>query len=423
MSSGDAIQGASAGRQPPDPASAHPESDVGAETTSRFAYQWSYAAVLATALFDDASDVVEVFCEHHEDILLKHKDGKFSGLQVKTRDSHLALWEATDPTIVAALSKFVGLECTFPGHFRGFILATNHFFYSESKTRANLRHVLTLAAPSSTTIPLKLRPLVNAVAAAAQQPPAVVVQVLRKVNCRDDLCKKHEAKKTVTAAIADIPGNADVSYSTLQLMADLLAAECGRASGLDHKQCLPVYFAVIPPNDGDLARRTIEGKRFDKNRVSQVLANATQQSLLAGGPVSLPITGSGTEKLEHKLGMGGFTVVSVNSAKDLRDKAQHHSLRWIAKLGETRGLERHTHIRSLVLRDCSAAIEQTKTASGAFGIQMRDALRRIFRERRESDGAPLFDCLDEHLEGYAYSLTGECQVLWSLTAPPAQGNV
>ena len=420
MSSGDAIKGASASGQPRDPGSASPESDVGAETTSRFAYQWSYAAILAAAALDDASDIVEVFCEHHEDILVKHKDGKFSGLQVKTRDSHLALWEATDPAIVAALSKFVALDCAFPGHFRGFVIATNHLFFAQSETRANLRHVLALAASSFTTIPIKLRSLVTAVAAAAQQPQHVVVHVLRKVQCKDDLCKKHEAKRTVTAAIASLPGNTDVAYATLQIMADMLSVECGRASALDHEQCLPIYFTVIAPADAELARRTIDGKRFDKARVTRILADATQQSLLAGGHVSLPIAGTDTEKLERKLGAGGFTAVSVNSAKDLRDKAQYHSLRWIAKLGERRGLERHAHIRSLVLRDCAEAMEKTRQDPAGFGVAMRDELRRVFRARRASNGASLFDCLDEHLEGYAYALTSECQVLWSRTAPPAQ---
>ena len=59
-----------------DPASPKPDSvpatgDPGDETASRYRYQWMYAAIVCCALLDDTANVVEVFCEHHEDILTK----------------------------------------------------------------------------------------------------------------------------------------------------------------------------------------------------------------------------------------------------------------------------------------------------------------------------------------------------------------
>jgi hypothetical protein len=59
--------------------------DPGDDTANRYRYQWTYAAIVCCMLLDDTLDVTEVFCEHHEDVLSKHTDGTFSGLQIKTR--------------------------------------------------------------------------------------------------------------------------------------------------------------------------------------------------------------------------------------------------------------------------------------------------------------------------------------------------
>jgi hypothetical protein len=114
-----------------------------------------------------------------------------------------------------------------------------------------------------------------------------------------------------------------------------------------------------------------------------------------------------------KLIAGGFSRVSVNSAKDLRDKADYQALEWMARFGDKKGLERREHIRSIVLRDCADAFEAAKSPGGFFGVPMRQALRQCLRQHRQTGGGTLFDCSDEHLEGYAYVLTGECQVWWS----------
>jgi transcriptional antiterminator Rof (Rho-off) len=42
---------------------------------------------MCCALLDSTEDVIEVFCEHHEDVVLKRRDGTFSGLQIKTRQT------------------------------------------------------------------------------------------------------------------------------------------------------------------------------------------------------------------------------------------------------------------------------------------------------------------------------------------------
>ena len=73
--------------EPPTPEVTSPTEDVGADTGARFAYQDAWAATLACALLSEPPPITDVWCEHHEDILLKQPDGLFHGVQVKTRES------------------------------------------------------------------------------------------------------------------------------------------------------------------------------------------------------------------------------------------------------------------------------------------------------------------------------------------------
>jgi hypothetical protein len=64
--------------------------DPGDDIQRRFRYQSTYAAILSSSMLQDDSKIEEVFCELHLNILLKLMDGKFHGVQVKTRQlNHL----------------------------------------------------------------------------------------------------------------------------------------------------------------------------------------------------------------------------------------------------------------------------------------------------------------------------------------------
>ena len=409
----------------PSPDEVVSENDPGDDTARRFAYQYSYAAILACSLLDDTLGVTEVFCEHHEDVLLKHGDGTFSGVQVKTRELGSDPWKTTDPAIHAALSRFVVLENRFPGRFREFVVATNHTFLTGKRTRTDLPHVLQLAksAADEATCDAALSQLVKRLSRECTCPDSVAFTALKKCRADDSLPKLTGIKKELASAIAERWGHAaEMSHALLSTAADALSAECGRASCLDHEQCLPSYLSVMPGAGTSAAQAAIAGKRLDRARLETVLRAAVESPSLLTGPLAAFSAASGdTALLELKLEAGGFSVVSLHSAKDLRDKADYQALEWLSRFGERGGLERRDHIRSVVLRDCADAFEETKTATHPFGPKMRNALYKRLHSRRSSGGATVFDCLEEHLEGYAYVLTGECKVVWS-DPPPKLGG-
>ena len=147
----------------------------------------------------------------------------------------------------------------------------------------------------------------------------------------------------------------------IQRAAQGLVDECARASALEHRQFLPAYFAALPNPDLE-TQAAIDGKRMTLDRTRQALRDGiTSTAMLVGPPDVRPEPGQGqTDVLLQKLDAGGFSVVSCNAAKDLRDKADYLGISWTKKVGREKGLQRYEHIRTLVLSDSARAYEPRK---------------------------------------------------------------
>lgn len=397
------------------------EDDPGDDVARRFRYQWTYAAIVCCMLLDETRSVLEVFCEHHEDVLIKHADGMFSGLQVKTRNSDQEVWKTNDDAVRNACARFSKLEARFPGQFRSFRFLTNHPLFG-GKNGNDLRHVLECIRNVSCESDL-IRPystFVNRVASEAGSTRDVAFAALSKTSASHDLPKLSDIKDRLVSTLIRLwPRAADFPYSSVERAASCLVMECGKASSLAHENVLPAYLpAMLDPEEIELNAR-IAGKRIDRVKLLRFLEVGLEKTaLLDADPEELIEPRAGTKDiLLRKLDAGGFSAVSCNSAMDLRNKADYLGIVWIKKHGRESGLQRYGHVRSLVLSDAARAFESTKSEEGDFGIKMLTELRSRFEERRREGNHQLYECSNEHLEGFAYSLTSQCQVRWSLKLP------
>lgn len=402
------------------PDSVLPVGDPGDETARRYSYQWMYAAVICCMLLDKTEDGTEVFCEQHEDILIKHDDGTYSGLQIKTRSLAGPLWRASDESVTSSFARFVQLEAMFPGQFRTFRFLTNHPLQA-SQNGQDLRHVLAIIknAGSASGLPPPALKFLKRVSEESGKSQSIAFAALRKSGVSDELPKLRDIGAQLVSTLSAVwEGSKDCTYESVQRAARALATECQRASSLAHQDLLPAYVsAAADPTQTELVAR-IGNKRFDLDRVLNLLERGKDEAAsLNGDPNCLPEPGAGvTDLLLRKLDAGGFSVVSRNSAADLRDKAEYLALVWTKKHGRQQGLQMYTHIRSLMLSDCAAAFEESKDKSAQFGLRMLANLRKRILARR-TGSTQLYDCSDEHLQGISFTLTSECKVQWSLDRP------
>lgn len=394
--------------------------DPGDDIGARYRYQWSYAAVICCMLLVEVEDIQEVFCEHHEDILIKHKDGTFSGLQVKTRSADQPVWKANDPAVISSCARYAKLEKSFPGQFRAFHLLTNHPFYS-GKNGTSLPYMLqTMHEPSNVTnLPSVTSKFLKRIAKEADCSIEIVYTALSKIIALDDLPKIQDIEMRLMSTITDNWDKAkDCSVPQIRNASRNLAQYCERASTLAHRDTLPGYLsAQNDPVSIELTAR-ISAKRINRSNVMDTLEQVLNGTAELIGPFSEKIPFGVVENslLKKKLDAGGFSIVSQNSAEDLRSKADYLGIVWTKKYGNERGLQQYEHIRSLVLKNAASSFESTKCTDHQFGIAMLSDLRCRFKESRR-EGSQLYDCSDEHLEGFAYEMTSECTIQWSNDRP------
>ena len=351
-------------------------------------------------LLDDTEDVVEVFCEHHEDVLLKHRDGKFTGQQVKTRELNQPLWKAGEAQVKMTCARFIQLDMRFPGCFRAYRFLTCHPIYVANNSQS-LGYVLSQieSALNIDDLPSSVRSWLRRVAREAGASETAAFDALKKATASAELPKlQNSLMRLIHTLLGCWSGAADCSHESVTRAAKALVDDCAGASALDHEQLLPAYVLAVHQPALEVRAR-IEGKRMTADRVQTILADGLNRTAsLVGELAGMQQPGQGSsDLLLKKLDAGGFSAVSRNSAEDLRDKADYLGIVWTKKLGRAKGLERYDHIRSVALNEAARAFEATKNDGQRFGPAMREELRRRFQARRFR-GEQLFDCSDDHLE-------------------------
>lgn len=394
--------------------------DPGDETASRYRFQWTYAAIVCCMLLDETENVAEVFCEHHEDVLIKFADNTYAGLQIKTRGLDQDVWKATDGAIVSTCVRFAKIEAEFPRQFRVFRFLTNHPIYA-ARNGKDFRFILE-SIRSANSIAQLSGPVSKFLASVARQANVsleVGFTALSKTHADDSLPKLQDAEMRLVTQLTEVWDRAtEYPLRSVRRAANHLVWECTQASSLAHRDVLPAYLAVATDAANSEQAARLAGKCINRTRLLAILDEGLNETaLLVSPPGTFAEPGSGSKDLLiKKLDAGGFSAVSLNSATDLRDKAEYLGIVWTQKHGREPGLQRYGHVQSLVLSDAARAFEATKNESRPFGSDMLSQLHSRFQQRR-TDGSQLYDCSNEHLEGFAYCLTALCKVQWSLDRP------
>src|SRR5262245_32648194 len=131
------------------PATVLNASDPGDETQRRYRYQHVKTAHYLLALFDDTEGAEEVFCEHHEDVLIRYHSGQFRAVQIKRREDGKVPLKANDDELTKSIIRFIDTEKAFPNQIERFILGCNCGFWAEEKNGSNLIHLVEEARAST----------------------------------------------------------------------------------------------------------------------------------------------------------------------------------------------------------------------------------------------------------------------------------
>lgn len=390
--------------------------DTGAETLQRYRYQASYAAWLAVGSLEEMPDVVAIYCEHHDDVLLELVGGVCDAIQIKTQASGVGPLKGNTKPILTALRRFVEFEHAFGDRFRHYRLASISGFHRTGKATSNLDHCLTQARtctdPAAPGSPLVT--LIKQIKAPAVIPPDIVVAALRKVQLDATLPKLEDIEMRVRRAIERLPETAHYRASDLLQGAYAVIQLAMRAGEATQGTAASDYVAYLADPEGHATRAAIEAKRLSPDAVRRTIHQAVEEAAVLrskeGSDVSrLP---SDARMAHRKMDAGGLPVHTVGLLDDLRSSAEEAIGRRLYRDGPDRTNADYDHVQVLVRSIAEDARLSTRTPDDEYGQAMYAELRRQLRDQSTTDPESTRGLSVEQMTGVAAILTELCQVWW-----------
>jgi hypothetical protein len=391
-------------------------SDVGDDVQRRFYYQNCYAAIISCALLQKGLEVTDVYCEHHDDVLVKFKDEKFEAIQVKTRALHLPGFLFSDEQIQHTIGKFIVLEQKYPDLFKSFKIVSNAAF--QLKIGNDFRTIIGHAKADEVDILLKNRSIskkcIQELAKTFKCKPDFIIAVLKKIQLRDQFASLNDKRKTIIEELSKVPGFADERLGTLTAIANNLILLCFNAASKNGED-LAESFLLGKNVEKEVFSAVLEGKRITLSKVQKIIDETRRGNVshFLKDEKSIGIKISGSSVLEKKLDAGGIDNANINLIKDLKYSFEAFTAQWVHQLEQKEAVERFNQLQLIVHSECQEIFDTCKTDEELFGEDMLQKVRARLRDRIQNDGHLFPDCSYEHLVGMAAVLTEDCRVWWS----------
>jgi hypothetical protein len=399
--------------------------DPGDDTQRRFRYQATYAALMSLSMLEDEPEVSCLFCEHWEDVLVKHTDGLFIGIQIKTRAMGKDPFKANDEEVINSLRRFIHLEKTFPDSFKRYVIATNCGFWRTKKNSSNISYLIEIAKIASceeASSDKHLSQLLNKLVKLSSVDKLFIIQTLKKVDL-EDAPGLDDIDSRLFRSLSDFPHVRHLTTQQVKEIANSLVDATSKSSALPRSSPREDYLAILDNPQQKRVSLTIQDKEITPESILDIIKNVhssisnTQSSTLlrSYNQPSLSELPHGMRKMELKMIAGEISISNIDLAKNHKFSAEYLINQWLFKYGLRKADSQYQHLRSVVWTECQEAHDSVHAVSKPFGTDMLKELRLRLRKRYNQDRSGFFDCNYEHLCGVAGILTEECVVWWSPT--------
>lgn len=393
--------------------------DPGDETLARFRYQCSAAAINCARLILHETEAVTVVCENFEDILIECADGKFIGLQIKTRQLTNEPFAATELVIVKSLRRFCELDSRFPGMFRAFDFSTNHSFWEKQENERNLHWVLNSLKARGSSKGLQdknpVRKLVNSICDKTDLTPAMVDQTLCKTVLNSRLENIDGIDRRVIEVVSECPTAREYPLSLVTKIANEIVNLCFLASSKKTVGDKSELYAAGKDFQEVVKEHELAGKCIRKVDIENIINSysSVSEPLELSGLMPIGNLPPHLATMIQKLDKGGLQVARIEEMGDLVKSFEHLLLRWVRKHGADVAYERYQNLLAKVKFDCTEAQVSSETSDGQYAPQMYTALFDRLKARVADAHDELHGCSPEHLMGAAGMLTEHCKAWWS----------
>ncbi len=400
--------------------------DPGDIVQNRFRFQAAFAGYTSLRLLGNNSEYECVYCEQLEDVLVKLKNGLFTGIQVKTKDKSQGPFRFNDDEIMQSIKRFVKHELEFPDSFSNYIISTNAGFTSGTNDD-NLKLILeTVKKHKASTKCLKeldFSQKLEKLSKLANCKKSLSLSVLNKLGVIDwaDL----DNYKTILAHdIGVITGNAHQPSFILEAIAEELITLTSKAACRSTDLTEPSYYKLLRAPEAAISDSVLANKRISLDMVDACLNKHLHSviTLQSIGPSPILLKPKGTKIMEIKMKEGCVSAENIELMKDNNYSARRLFIGWLYKWGKTEAERQADHLSLLVRNDCqeakdSAENEASKRGAAAYGAEMLQDIRERLRKSHSTLLSGYEDLQYPHLLGIAGVLTEECKLWWSKQFP------
>ena len=391
--------------------------DGGDDVQNRFHYQHAYAAIMSIHLIEDKPEFTELYCEHFEDILMKRKDSKYAGLQVKTRNLDQTPFKTSDTAIKKTLKRFFKLERDYENYFYRYAFVTNGGFWHEKQNYNNLPFLINKISDYKNISILEDSDF-NKITEIADDLNGVDAETVFRTLKKFEITTGAGLEDIDSRFINILSQSSDLSgksYPDLYELSKRLISKMAEASSLTYSSPEHDYF-ILSANPHLAANAEIlEGKRITKEKIMTII----QDFIIEEAPLrtfdSLDISSfsKGTRNLEIKMMAGEISVSNINLVKDYKYSTEALFQKMLYKSQPAKAKELFDALSLIVRTECQEAYDENQTNTESFGQNMLMDVRKRIRLRHEQDCQHMFNGTYEHLMGVAGILTEECIVWWS----------
>jgi hypothetical protein len=389
--------------------------DKGDETQNRFRYQNACACFISLNLLSEDRKFNELYCEQHEDILLKLINGKFSGIQIKTKNLDLTPFDLYDEAIFNSFKRFVEHNINFPDKFESYIFATNAgLLKSDSKgVKEYIDWLRSIGLEDLEKSKKEFGKFTKKIATDLGVSLEIVANALIKVKFREGLPHYGDIDDKISAKLGNINECKSSYIRVINEITSKLIKLHNDASSLK----IDSDYAFLSDNpEEELTKEIIEKKRITLDKLLDVIT--AEIKLNKNNLISVPINSTiysipkSVKILEKKMDVGNITIDNINLIKDQKYAFEVLIAEQFYK-DQDQTERDYNHLRQIALNESQISYDETYDNSNAFGMQMLKDLKKRIHDRHLRNADTFRGCEIEHIFGLIAILTEECKVWWS----------
>jgi len=392
------------------------KADPGDDTLRRFRYQLTYAGIVSALMLDENAAYEEVFCEHHEDVLIKYLDKTYRGIQVKTRDINLPPFNIEDTEIIKSFKRFIELDIKFPGLFQGYSIVSNNGF-DKSKPSVDCNSLIEILKKDPTIVTnsrTKFSKFVNQLSTECNCSVDLVINCLRKVNLKS-FSSFDDIFSNLINCIKASSYTAGCTESHINQIAETLLLKHFNASSLKLDDLDIMHYVSGNLDTEDFKFSTINSKKISKSEIITWINLQKDEpvKLLLRDKQAISNIPSGYTNLQLKMDAGKIDSQNIDLIRNFKFSLENHAISWLYKNGAEKADQRYSQVSGVIQNICQEIYDEMNQGSNPYGLAMLREIRKAIKERKKDEANIFFDCSYEHLLGMVGVLTESCKVWWS----------